>query len=351
MLSAVSFVYETVVNFRNYLYDHQYLKSVSFSIPTILIGNLSVGGTGKTPHIEYLITLLQNNYSLATLSRGYKRTSKGFVLANANSKVGDIGDEPLQLYTKFKNIVVSVCESRVKGIYSLLNKQSKPIEVILLDDAYQHRALKAGFQILLTPFDDLYCNDFCLPKGKLREPPKNANRADVIIISKCAPNISQQQQQQTIEQINPQAHQHIFFSTLSYGSPYSISNYSNYISLNKNMSAIWISGIAQPHSAIQYLTTQVGNLQTLLFSDHHYFTKKNLNRLHQLFLSLSESEKIIITSEKDATRLQAFMPFIQQNKLPIFCLPTQVKFINTQQQSDFNLLINNYISKQLFLFK
>ncbi|CBY17781.1 unnamed protein product [Oikopleura dioica] len=214
LLFPFSTLYYLITSLRNLLFDKQLLKATSFAVPTLVVGNLSVGGTGKTPQIEYLIRLLSGVYKVAVLSRGYKRKTKGFLLVSEASSVEEIGDEPLQFFKKFKNITVAVDEKRVHGIQELL-KQHSP-EIVLLDDAFQHRTLKASIYILLTSYADLFTNDFLLPVGNLRESRHGAKRAETIIVTKCPADLSKKEQQEIAKKINPSKNQSLFFTSISY---------------------------------------------------------------------------------------------------------------------------------------
>ena len=213
ILFPLAFLYWLITFIRNWLYDKGIFKSSSFNIPIIAVGNLSVGGTGKTPQIEYLIRLLSDNYKVAVLSRGYKRTTEGFILADENASASSIGDEPFQFYSKFPNIQVAVDANRKSGIENLLQLPNKP-DVVLLDDAFQHRKVKAGFYILLTAYDDLFCDDYILPFGNLREPSSGKKRADMIIVTKCPKDLSELAQQKIKEKLKVK--QQVFFTTIQY---------------------------------------------------------------------------------------------------------------------------------------
>jgi tetraacyldisaccharide 4'-kinase len=330
LLFPFSIMYGLITRIRNFLFDKGYLKSTSFTIPIIAVGNLSVGGTGKTPQIEYLIRLLYKNYKIATLSRGYKRKSKGYFLANENATASILGDEPFQFHQKFPEIVVAVDENRTNGIQQLLSLENKP-EVILLDDAFQHRKVKAGFYILLTAYNDLYANDFILPAGNLRESRKGAKRADIIIVTKCPENLSTNEQNSIKNKLKLAIHQQLYFTFIVYDD--FIYSKNNKISLNeiKTSSKLIIAGIAKPEPFFDYLKSN--DDECVAFPDHHDFTENDL-----VEITKKAKGKIIITTEKDYVRLQ--------EKLKVdtlFYLPIKSSFIDNKE--DFNKKIIDYVGR------
>ena len=310
----LALIYRGITSFRNFLYDKGIFKSFSFDVPIIAVGNLSVGGTGKTPQIEYLIRLLSNKYKSATLSRGYKRKSKGFILADANANAILIGDEPFQFYSKFPNIQVAVDVDRKNGIEQLLYQTSKP-EIILLDDAFQHRKVKAGFYILLTPYNELYCDDFQLPTGNLRESRSGAKRANIIIVTKCPSDLSNESRNEIIKKLNIEPNQKLFFTNISYNDFVYSENGKRSVSEINNVDKLLLAGIAKPQSFFRYLHTN--NELCLTFPDHHHFTEKDI-----LEIINKANSNIIITTEKDFVRLKGRIP-----KEQLFYLPIQSKFL------------------------
>lgn len=321
-------LYGGITAVRNFLFDHSILKSSSFSVPIIVVGNLSVGGTGKTPQIEYLIRLFLPNYKVATLSRGYKRKSKGFILANQYVTSDLIGDEPYQMFKKFPAIQVAVDADRCNGIQQLLSQKNKP-DVILLDDAYQHRKVKAGFYILLSSFDDLYCNDLMLPTGNLRESKSGASRANVIIITKCPQNLSEEDQQIIIKKLNVNCP--VFFSYIGYHDEIVNTNNSIKIEEIKQKSKLLIAGIAKPKPFFDFLALPSDELLT--FADHHSFSESDLKSIN----SKSTSKDVLITTEKDFVRLDNHL---KNNKL--YYLPIKSDFI--QHKAKFDQLLLDYVS-------
>lgn len=314
------------MSIRNFLYDKGIFKSYSFNIPIIVVGNLSVGGTGKTPQTEYLIRLLSKEFKVAVLSRGYRRKTKGYILANSSSTADTIGDEPFQIFQKFPQIDLAVDSDRRNGIENLI-KQNKP-DVIILDDAFQHRRVKAGFYILLTAFDDLYFNDLVLPAGNLRESKKGAERADVIIVTKCPNNLSDIAQNNIKKKIG--INRPIYFSRIGYAD--SVIGREGEISTFeiKKTEKLLLAGIAKPKPFFEYL--QTGKDVELKFKDHHHFTDEEIERIQTL-----ANNKIIVTTEKDYVRLKDK----QINKL--YYLPMESKFV--LKGDDFDNKILKYVRK------
>jgi len=313
---------------RNKLYDLGIKKSKSYDLPVICVGNLSVGGTGKTPMIEYMISLLYESNIVATLSRGYKRKTSGFQIANENSSVGTVGDEPFQFYNKFKEkIIVSVDSDRQNGIEKLqLNNDL--LDVILLDDAFQHRKVKAGFNILLTTYANLYVNDYLLPTGNLREPKSGAKRADIIVVTKCPTTLTDTEKGIIISQLKPKSNQHVFFSSIKYANQ--VINDNKKLELEKIVKFILVTGIANSKPLEDYLHSKNLNFKHLSFKDHHDFTKKEI-------ASFSE-ENLIITTEKDFMRLRQY----DSLKPKLYYLPIETQIENAME---FNTLIKNFVSK------
>ena len=314
ILFPLAFLYWLITFIRNWLYDKGIFKSSSFNIPIIAVGNLSVGGTGKTPQIEYLIRLLSDKYKVAVLSRGYKRTTEGFILADEKATASSIGDEPFQFYSKFPNIQVAVDVNRKNGIENLLQLSNKP-DVILLDDAYQHRKVKAGFYILLTAYDDLFCDDYILPFGNLREPSSGKKRADMIIVTKCPNDLSELAQQKIREKLKVK--QPVFFTTIQYDD-YVFGNDSQLlVSEIQSESKVLVAGIAKPKLFFDFLKNESD--EALVFPDHHHFSKQDCEQI----LAKANGRKII-TTEKDFVRLNGLLP-----KEQFFYLPIKSTFLNT----------------------
>ena len=328
ILFPFAILYGFITSIRNFLFDCGILKSYSFPIPVIAVGNLSVGGTGKTPQIEYLIRLLSNKYHIATLSRGYKRKSEGFILANTTSNAEILGDEPFQFYKKFSNIQVAVDANRKNGIEQLLSLSNKP-DIILLDDAFQHRKVKAGFYILLTAYNDLFTNDFMLPTGNLRESRSGAKRANMIIVTKCPRDISELAQNKIKEKIG--IDKTIFFTFIDYDDKIYSNNNNSTFNVNdiKTVDKLLLAGIAKPESFFAYLQSK--NDECLVYPDHHHFSEKDIIDIKE-----KAKNKIIITTEKDFVRLSEKLP-----NESLFYLPIKSSFINNGDNFDKQII--NYV--------
>ena len=326
LLFPFAILYGFITSIINYLYDKGILKSYSFDIPVIAVGNLSVGGTGKTPQIEYLIRMLSPNYKVATLSRGYKRKSEGFILADAASTPEILGDEPFQYFKKFPDIQVAVDADRKNGIEQLLNQESRP-EIILLDDAFQHRKVKAGFYILLTAYEDLFCEDFMLPTGNLRECRNGAKRANLIIVTKCPLDITELEQQNIKNKLAVDLP--IYFSSIDYDDKVYNDTESLAVSDLKLTPKMLLAGIAKPKPFFDYLQTDKDEVMT--FSDHHHFSESDI-----LNIKSQAIDKIIVTTEKDFVRLDAKILRKQ-----LFYLPIKSKFLSNHES--FDAIILNYV--------
>jgi tetraacyldisaccharide 4'-kinase len=326
LLFPFAVLYGAITSIRNFFFDIGILKSYAFTVPVIAVGNLSVGGTGKTPHIEYLIRLLSSKYKVATLSRGYKRKSEGFILADATSNAEILGDEPFQIHQKFPNIKVAVDANRKNGIEQLLKLQDKP-EVILLDDAFQHRKVKAGFYILLSAYDDLFCDDFMLPTGNLRESRNGAKRANVIIITKCPRDLSEIAQDKIKDKIGLDIP--VFFSCIEYDTEIYNEKESQLIENVSNVDKLLLAGIAKPKPFFAYL--QGKNDMKLEYPDHHDFTENDIKEITN-----KSKNRLIITTEKDFVRLKTKL---SNDKL--YYLPIQSKFISISD--NFDQTIFNYV--------
>ena len=321
-------IYFLVTWFRNLAYDKGWFKSMSYDFPIICVGNLSAGGTGKTPMVEYLIRLLKDETNLATLSRGYGRKTKGFLLAEDNITATELGDEPFQFYHKFKDeITVAVDEDRQHGISTLRALKPKP-EVVILDDAFQHRKVKAGYNILLTTYNNLYVDDFVLPTGNLREPKKGAKRANIIVVTKCPEFLSQKDKEAIVLKLKPKVYQHVFFSHIGYND--SVLNETEKFSLNKLESFTLVTGIANAKPLVNYLKSLQLDFNHIEFKDHHNFTENDIKKL-------SELDKIV-TTEKDYMRLKN--EDILKDKL--YFMPIKIKIDNSE---DFDTLIKAFTHK------
>lgn len=328
ILFPFAILYGLITSIRNFLFDKGLFKSYSFDVPIIVVGNLSVGGTGKTPQIEYLVRLLSPKYKVATLSRGYKRKSEGFVLADSTSNAENIGDEPFQYYQKFATIHVAVDTDRKNGIEQLLSQTEKP-EVILLDDAYQHRKVKAGFYILLTSYGDLFSDDLMLPTGNLRENKKGANRANIIIVTKCPLDLSLNEQNKIKSKLKILSNQQVYFSFIDYDDFIYSKDKSMKVNDIRNVDKLLLAGIAKPKPFFAYLQNKKDDI--LVFPDHHHFSDTDIIEIEN-----KAKNKLIITTEKDYVRLEN-----QNLKTPLFYLPIRSSFIS--ESDSFNKTILNYV--------
>ncbi len=315
------------------------LHSTSFNLPIICVGNLSVGGTGKTPMVIYLSAFLKDQFRIAILSRGYKRKTAGYALAHPGITALEIGDEPKLFHSKFPDIPVAVGEQRLVAIPQLLHDRPDT-EVILLDDAFQHRAVKAGMNILLTEYGNLYTHDWFLPTGELRDERSGASRARVIMVTKCPPTLSTEERKAIIRQLNPAEQQEVFFTGIEYGVPYHILTGEKY-PLDDALEVLLISGIANPKPLKNYLIETVGTYEEILFSDHHIFTIDDWKEISKKYEQLDTENKIVLTTEKDAVRLIKFSDKLKN--FPLYVIPIQVKFF-CDRERDFQNLVTTFIT-------
>lgn len=329
-----SILYGLITSLRNYLYDVALFKSTHFKTPTIVVGNLSVGGTGKTPQIEYLIDLLKNDYKIAVLSRGYKRKSKGFLMADATISAEIIGDEPFQIYLKYPEAIVCVDANRTNGI-TKLEEMENPPQVILLDDAFQHRKVRGGFNILLTTYNNLYVNDTMLPTGDLREKASGANRAQAIVVTKCLADISENEQMGITKKLHPKADQQVFFTSITYDTQLKGASTLDLSDL-ANFDILLVTGIANPKPLTDYLKSRNLHFNHLEYPDHHHFSLKEIAEINSAFDSLSATNKIILTTEKDYVRT-----FAKLKNLHYISIKTT--FI--ARKNEFDNLIKNYVEQ------
>ena len=340
----MSLLFGLVTLMRNRLYDLNFLKERRFDTHTIGVGNLSVGGAGKTPLVEYLIRLLEKqSYTVATISRGYKRKTKGFIIANDDSTANDIGDEPLLYKQKYK-VQVAVDAKRVNGIEKLMALGNEAPKVILLDDAFQHRAVRCGLTILVSDYSNLYFNDHLLPYGRLRESTDGASRADVIIISKTPERTSAVEMRTIVKDIHPLAHQKVFFSYLSYGDLYAIDQANKKLdTLNElfQYRVICFTGIANASPMINYLKEYAGEVKHLPFDDHHEFVMNDLIDIEKYYQSINGGNKILVTTEKDLMRLKDKAIWDFARSLNIYILPIEISF--KDKEEEFNQTILNYV--------
>ncbi|MFA6246840.1 MAG: tetraacyldisaccharide 4'-kinase, partial [Mucilaginibacter sp.] len=333
-----SLLYGLVVIIRNWFYDAGLFKSKQFGLPLICVGNLEVGGAGKSPMTEYLIRLLKNDNKLATLSRGYGRHTKGFVLADAASTSAQIGDEPSQFKHKFPDVTVAVCEDRAAGIDQLKTNH----DLILLDDAFQHRAVKPGLNVLLFDYTHLQQPKFVLPAGNLREPFSGRWRADIMVVTKCPDDLNEQQMTKSYEQIAPLNWQPLFFSAITYQPLQDLQGQPVNFKIDADTTVFLLTGIANPKPLVQHISQFTANIIHHNYPDHHPFSLKNIVKLAGEFSACKSQKKVIITTEKDAQRLgvHELLPAVAQ--LPVWVLPIGIKFLNNGQQG-FDQTIINYV--------
>ena len=330
LLFPFALIYDLITKVRNLFFEVGFLKQTSFNLPIIVVGNLSVGGTGKTPQIEYLIRLLKVGFKTAVLSRGYNRKTSGFMMLNDTHSAEDVGDEPLQYFKKFKDIDVAVDANRVQGISKLITEASP--DLVLLDDAFQHRKVKGSFYILLTKYNDLFTDDFLLPTGNLRESKAGAKRADIILVTKCPIDLSESSKNKIRNKLK-KYNTNVFFTTISYDVKTS-GNKSILVDDLKDFEVLLITGIANPKPLLSFLKERNVIYKHLKFSDHHNFTDKEIEKIKKEFSGLNAAKKLILTTEKDYVRLESSIENLS-------FLGIQTSFI--EEQKLFNSIIKSHI--------
>ncbi|OQP54616.1 tetraacyldisaccharide 4'-kinase [Niastella yeongjuensis] len=339
LLFPFSLVYGAAIWLRNRLYDKKILRSTGFNLPLICIGNLSVGGTGKSPMVEWIVKYLHTNMEVAILSRGYKRRTKGYALAGENSTALDIGDEPMQFHQKFPDVTVAVGEERIVAIPQLLHDRPNT-KVVILDDAFQHRAIKAGLNIVLTNYDNLFTRDWMLPTGDLRDERRSYKRADVIVVTKCPAVLSVEEKERIKQEIKLLPHQQLFFTTIRYGSPYHIISKKR-VSLDTATEVLLVSGIANPMPLKKYLQDATKTYYEILYGDHHIFRIDDWKEIVKRFNNIPTENKIILTTEKDAVRLIKFGQTLQD--YPIYVIPIEIQFLFNEGHQ-FTDIISKFIT-------
>ena len=345
-LRPLSFLYGLGVELRSQLFELNILKSRSFTTPVISVGNITVGGTGKTPHVEYLVRLLSNEAKVAVLSRGYKRKTHGYLLADKDSTMRDIGDEPYQMKLKFPNIEVAVDANRCEGIDHLINdEQTKDTDVIILDDAYQHRYVKPGINILLVDYHRLIIYDELLPSGRLREPIESKNRADIVIITKCPDSLNPIDYRVLTKAMKLYAYQSLFFTSLRYGAPYLLfGGDETRVPKKQDSDVLLLTGIASPEQMIDDVQPNVKSLKPLTFPDHHAFSPRDIEKINNAFAAMPQESRVILTTEKDAARLRNVSGLSEEVKQRLLVLPVEVKFMLDGEEI-FNDKIISYVRK------
>ena len=347
-LLPLSFLYGMGVRFRNMHFDTGILESRSFPIPVISVGNITVGGAGKTPHVEYLIRLLCETKRVSVLSRGYKRRTKGYLLASSSSTSLELGDEPYQMYLKYgRQVHVAVSANRCEGIERLCSDpETKDTDVILLDDAFQHRYVKPGVNILLVDYHRLIVYDKLLPAGRLREPKDGKRRADIVIVTKCPPDLRPMDFRVITKALNLYPYQKLFFTMIEYGDLIPLFSNSRSLALSEITSdyeVLVLSGIASPQHLLCDIQKHTENVIPMTFRDHHLFTPKDIARINNTFDSMS-SKRIIITTEKDAARLVGLDGLSDDVRKHIYALPIKTTFL-LEQQEQFDEFILSYVLK------
>ena len=338
LLLPIALLYHIVLSIRHKLYDWHILKSKRFEKPVICVGNLNLGGTGKTPHTEYLIRLLKNDYRVATLSRGYGRHTKGFKLAETSSTYNELGDEPLLYFKKYPGIQVAVDKDRVDGVTHLFGEQG--VEVVLLDDAFQHRSISAGLNILLTEYQRLYMDDYLFPAGTLRDVRSAAKRADIIVISKAPKDLSEQEKQQITNRLNISENQKVYFSYLEHAALQPLNEAAKAFSPEEANGAFAFCGIGNPKPFVEELKKRYHAVDFLPFGDHHDYKGKDMKAVLDWYEKLDGEKKIIVTTEKDAARLTNSPYLCQFERTPLYDLPVTVRF---HEEEKFNEEILKYV--------
>jgi tetraacyldisaccharide 4'-kinase len=348
-LYPISLLYGLITSIRNFLYDTGILPSIEFPFPVICVGNINVGGTGKTPHAEYIVGLLRESLKVATLSRGYKRKTRDFRIATASSLVQDIGDEPLQIFLKFPDVLVTVDRNRVQGVNRIL-EQNPETDVIILDDGFQHRRITPGFSILLSDYERLIIRDHMMPYGNLRESKGNMRRADIILITKTPENLSPIQRRLIAKEVDKTPSQNLYFTTFIYKPPVAVYGKSDQvvsqsvIKEGEDCGIVLITGIANPRPLKEYMQKSYNEIIHLSFPDHHNFKDKDLVSISSAYHELKSKNRYLITTEKDAVRLREFTNIAEPIKSSFFYIPVGIHFLN-EDKDEFDNLIINYVRK------
>jgi tetraacyldisaccharide 4'-kinase len=327
-LFPIAVVYGLIVLLRNWMYDQKIIKSVTFNLPIITVGNLSVGGTGKSPMVDYLAAILKKQYPVATLSRGYKRRTSGYVLAQENTDAIEIGDEPMQFHLTHPDIAVAVGEKRIEAIPQLLYDRPDT-RLIILDDAFQHREINTDFNILLTEYSNLYTRDFYLPTGDLRDQISSARRARIIIVTKCPADLSENERFMIMKELAPRSGQTVFFTSIEYKDPYHIIS-KEVLPLSHTEEILLACGIANPEPLTDYIHETTNTYEAIFYSDHHLFSIDDIYEMKRRFSDIRNQEKRILTTEKDAVRLVKYKEYLAE--LPFYVIPITVHFLFGQEK-------------------
>ena len=344
LLFPLALLYGLIIRIRNLFFDWELLPSREFDLPVISVGNITVGGTGKTPHIEYLVELLKDEFKIATLSRGYKRKTRNFILADGQSTVDKIGDEPRQLKQKYPDITVAVDRKRANGIEQVMTRAGNT-DVVLLDDAFQHRHVKPGKSILLIDFNRMIQDDFLLPAGRLREQVSGKERANIILVTKSPDRLKPIEMRNIAKNMKLGLHQHLFFTNIANGELHPVYD------LQEKKEAVWfkdkkapvliLAGIANPRSLRKYARSISTHLEEISYPDHHQYTTKDLLKVSSTYRAMNNPDALILTTEKDAMRLQRFDPD-DDIKKALYYITIHVDFLNNDQE-EFNNIILDYV--------
>lgn len=341
LLFPITLVYLLIYQLRNFLYNIDALRSFEFNIPIIGVGNLAMGGTGKTPHTEFLIQLLEKQGNkVGIVSRGYGRKTRGFVLADENSNAQKIGDEPYQMFLKFPDAIVAVCENRAFGIKKLLELNTPP-DIIVLDDAFQHRTVKVKFHVLLSDINRPFYQDHVLPMGNLREAKSAKERADLIVMTKCNKSFDIYEQKRIETIIKPSTHQEVVFSYVEYQDLVFMEN-TEPVELNRSLGVLMLAGIANPIYLQNFLSDKVGELENLHYPDHYNYNKRAFNKIKIQYQKLESKQKLLITTEKDYVRLLPFKDLFISNQINLAYLPIKIGF-NSKDQKIFQDKVIDYV--------
>lgn len=349
LLYPVSLLYGLITAFRNFLYDSGILRTTSFPVPVICVGNITVGGTGKTPHTEYLISILRANFKTAVLSRGYKRKTDDFRIASSTSDVNEIGDEPVQIFRKFPDVIVAVDKNRVNGVRRIMEVVPQT-DVIILDDGYQHRSIKPGLSILLSDFERPLIRDHMLPFGNLREYRSNSRRADIILVTKCPKNLNALQRRLICKEIGKATFQSLYFTTFSYRTPRPVFGNHNTAGAGLDLAkcsecdVVMVTGIANPGPLKEYIRKFFRNITELNYPDHYSFNEDDIRDIITKFNNLESTTKYIITTEKDAVRLRNYEDKAEAVKSSFYYIPVGISFLNDDKE-EFDKLVMDYVRK------
>lgn len=344
LLFPLTMWYPIGMALRNQLFDLGLKRERTHGVTTIGVGNLSTGGTGKTPHVEYLLGLLKDEYPVAMLSRGYRRKTKGFVEADGDTSVYDIGDEPFQMARKFSDVRVAVCEKRNAGVERLMESENPP-QVVVLDDVFQHRHIKPTVNILLTEFRKPYFKDCTLPFGNLREPRRGCRRADIVIVTKVPPQTNFIEIRDFVDAVKVRNYQKLFFSSFEYGAPVALNPRDSVLDVSEVADTLLFTGIANPQPLLERLSEH-SNAKLLQFPDHHDFSDGDVNLIEKEFGNIKSESKAIFTTEKDAVRLLGNPLYEKISHLPIFYLPVTVKLFSPDHY-DFDELIRRCVDENI----